>query len=156
MEQTRQRILVVKDNPGDARLIRELLAEGDIQTTTAPCVERLGDALTALTSTTFDPALLDLNLPDSARLDTPRRLWTAAVPELAVVVLTGLADEVGSGALAQRGRLAAGGNRPVHPGIPAAGQNRRGALGQSPAGHHRAQDDRTRRSTALCGQARGA
>lgn len=87
-----ERVLVVEDNPGDARLVRELLVEGGIPARDIVRVERLGDALATLTSTTFDAALLDLNLPDSAGLDTLRQLLAAA-SDLAVVVLTGLADE---------------------------------------------------------------
>lgn len=85
-------ILLVEDNPGDARLLRaELQAEraGGFR---IQHVERLSDALAALRASAYDLVLLDLSLPDSHGLDTCRRLC-AAVPEVPVIVLTGLSDE---------------------------------------------------------------
>lgn len=85
------RILLVEDNPGDARLLREMLPRSFHLTH----VERLDDALAKLKSTPHDAVLLDLTLPDSHGLDTFRRL-RKAFPELPVVVLTGLADDDGA------------------------------------------------------------
>ncbi|MCX6028331.1 MAG: PAS domain S-box protein [Chloroflexi bacterium] len=89
-------ILLIEDNPGDARLIREMLAEA-----TAPDqapsfrlihADRLAAGLTLLAQGTARAVLLDLSLPDSQGLDTFLRV-RAAAPEMPVVVLTGLGDE---------------------------------------------------------------
>jgi diguanylate cyclase (GGDEF)-like protein/PAS domain S-box-containing protein len=85
------RILMVEDNPGDARLVEAMLAEGG-QPYDVVHVEMLGDALKQAASEYFDVALLDLGLPDSLGLDTLRRVM-AAEPTLPIVVLTGNADE---------------------------------------------------------------
>jgi signal transduction histidine kinase len=83
------RLLLVEDNAGDARLLREMLPAGFALTV----VERLDAALAAIRAA--DIVLLDLSLPDSHGLDTFRRLHTAA-PDVPVVVLTGLADDAGA------------------------------------------------------------
>ena len=87
------RVLLIEDNPGDARLLSESL-----ERSTAPAlfnlthVERLGDALTLLSERAFDAALLDLGLPDSHGLNTLRRVRSAAA-DLPIVVLTGFEDD---------------------------------------------------------------
>jgi signal transduction histidine kinase len=83
------RTLLVEDNPGDARLLRALLPDGfDLVH-----VERLADAIPAARDA--DVVLLDLSLPDSHGLETFRRLH-AAVPDVPVLVLTGLDDDEGA------------------------------------------------------------
>ena len=86
------RILLVEDNPGDARLVKEALTgagQGSFQLTHAA---DLGSALEGLRRETYDVVLLDLGLPDSQGLET---LSTAhgEAPEVPIVVLTGLSDE---------------------------------------------------------------
>jgi two-component system, sensor histidine kinase len=87
------RVLLVEDNPGDARLIRETLGEvmdGKVQVECAAC---LADALTRLeTGLVDDIILLDLSLPDSRGLETFRSMH-AKVPHAAVIVLTGTDDQ---------------------------------------------------------------
>jgi CheY-like chemotaxis protein len=87
----RLKVLLVEDNPGDARLIRELLAEQRGANFDVLQVDRLAPGL-ALTAGPIDAVLLDLNLPDSQGLATFRRLHTTAA-WLPIVVLSGLADE---------------------------------------------------------------
>ena len=87
-----RRVLLVEDHPGDARLVREELAEYGAGAFQLETVARLDTALRRLAEARFDAALLDLGLPDSQGLDTFARLHAAA-PELPVVVLSGLADE---------------------------------------------------------------
>jgi PAS domain S-box-containing protein len=85
-------ILLVEDNPGDARLLEWYLSKpgtGDFQVKRA---ERLSDALRELAATRFDLVLLDLSLPDSAGLDTVRSTRRAA-GMTPIVVMTGLDDE---------------------------------------------------------------
>jgi signal transduction histidine kinase len=86
------RILLVEDNPGDARLIGAMLAERQGFLFSVDCADRLSRALQLLTAGTFDVMLLDLSLPDSQGLHTVARVRSAA-PGVPIVVLTGLNDE---------------------------------------------------------------
>jgi len=89
MDQVR-RVLIVEDNPGDVRLIMEMLREsgGGV---TAESVDTLASAIERLATADIDVALLDLGLPDSQGLETFARLRDAA-PGVALVVLTGNSD----------------------------------------------------------------
>jgi signal transduction histidine kinase len=86
------RILLVEDNPGDARLVREFLRDGSLGALTLEHRERLDGALAALAEGPFDAVLLDLSLPDSQGLPTLQSVVQAA-PKVPVVVLTGLHDQ---------------------------------------------------------------
>jgi PAS domain S-box-containing protein len=86
------RVLLIEDNPGDARLIRELLAETAITTFSLECVDRLSAGLKRLTEGGIDVILLDLGLPDSQGLDTFVTIYDQ-VQHVPIVVLTGLDDE---------------------------------------------------------------
>lgn len=84
-------ILLIEDNPGDARLVRELLRENDLAEARLEQQQRLGPALERLAAGGLDLVLLDLSLPDSRGLDTIQRVRSAA-PKVPIVVLTGLTD----------------------------------------------------------------
>jgi signal transduction histidine kinase len=86
------RVLLVEDNPGDARLARELLGEVESFEFELEHVERLSEAIAALNRSRFDVVLLDLSLPDSQGLDGIAGLQKA-VPAVPVVVLTGRKDD---------------------------------------------------------------
>jgi two-component system NtrC family sensor kinase len=85
-------ILLIEDNPGDARLIREMLSDTDVYNCVLECAARLSTGLEHLVGGTAGIILLDLELPDSQGLDTLEKV-RARVPEIPVVVLTGLDDE---------------------------------------------------------------
>lgn len=86
------RILLVEDNPGDVRLVREALAESTAdQFELIHCV-RLYEALERLQSGSFDLVLLDLALPDSIGLQSLIRIH-ADIPTIPIIVLTGNDDE---------------------------------------------------------------
>jgi serine phosphatase RsbU (regulator of sigma subunit) len=85
-------ILLVEDNPGDARLIEEYLAEAGGANFRCRNAPRLAQAFDELKQHKFDIVLLDLSLPDSSGYDTFRRLQDKA-RRLPVIVLTGLDDE---------------------------------------------------------------
>jgi diguanylate cyclase len=85
------RVLLVEDNPGDARLVEILLSETS-QGFDVKHVGTLGEALDELDRPPFEVVLLDLSLPDSAGLETVERMRRAA-PELPLVVLSGRDDE---------------------------------------------------------------
>src|SRR5215207_7616858 len=89
-------VLLIEDNPGDARLIREELREVERSGAGAGafalvCADRLAAGLERLESGPVDVVLLDLSLPDGQGLDTLARVREAA-PSTPVLVLTGLDD----------------------------------------------------------------
>ena len=89
------RILMVEDNPGDVRLLREHLV-GDRRVAElfqVAHVDRLALALESLERSSFEVVLLDLSLPDSQGIGTLNRMHEAR-PGLAIVVLTSIDDEV--------------------------------------------------------------
>jgi len=86
------RILLVEDNPGDARLIRETLRDAGSLAFELRHADRLAAALPQLAARDADVVLLDLSLPDAHGLETVTRALAAA-PEVPIVVLTGLDDE---------------------------------------------------------------
>ena len=109
------RVLLIEDNPGDARLIQEMLGDSagfrfDIQ-----CADCLSTGLKYLAEgrrepgetvpdsnssnppnpnpqSAFDMVLLDLSLPDSKGLDTVVKMHDEE-PRLPIIVLTGIDDE---------------------------------------------------------------
>ncbi|HYO16223.1 MAG TPA: EAL domain-containing protein [Thermoanaerobaculia bacterium] len=89
------RILMVEDNPGDARLIRRLLDRTALQPFQITAVDRVSQALEVLgRNGGFDVVLLDLSLPDnrSGSLDSLARINRQA-PDLPILLLTGLDDQ---------------------------------------------------------------
>ncbi len=58
-------LLLVEDNPGDARLLREMLNEQGPQQTELTHVQRMSDAEKHLAEHAVDIILLDLGLPDA-------------------------------------------------------------------------------------------
>ena len=84
-------VLLIEDNPGDARLIREMLVEANAGPVRLTHVDRLAAGLEHLSQVHPDVILLDLGLPDSRGLDSFTRL-RAAAPGVPVVVLSGLTD----------------------------------------------------------------
>ncbi len=86
------RVLLVEDNPGDARLFTELLRDAGASHLTMVHADRLAAALDHLNNDSFDVMLLDLSLPDADGLDTLVRAHAHA-PKIPIVVLTGHDDE---------------------------------------------------------------
>lgn len=93
MDPEKKHILLVEDNPADARLMVELLTGADGDRFKLQHVDRLGTALSLLRKQEFDVILLDLSLPDASGLETVERMCKAN-PHLPILVLTGLADDV--------------------------------------------------------------
>ena len=98
------RILMVEDNPGDVRLLREHLVGNRSVTEVFHVVhvERLALALQSLDEGVFEVVLLDLSLPDSQGISTLTKMH-AARPGMPIVVLTSLDDEILGLQLLQRG-----------------------------------------------------
>lgn len=85
------RVLLVEDNPGDARLIHTMLDDAPYSRVHLRHVDRLAAGLEQLATCGVEVVLLDLGLPDSQGLETFVKMRTAA-PHLPVVVLSGQAD----------------------------------------------------------------
>jgi two-component sensor histidine kinase len=92
-------VLLVEDNPADARYVRELLEEmksggGSYSGAVIEIshAERVADAVRMLDSLHVDAILLDLSLPDAHGVSTVRRVRIAA-PNIPIIVLTGSDDE---------------------------------------------------------------
>jgi PAS domain S-box-containing protein len=85
-------ILLIEDNPADARLIDIYLSESHSGNFTLSLANRLSDGLDILLTRNFDAIILDLSLPDSTGLDTFIKVLETN-PETAIIVLTGLDDE---------------------------------------------------------------
>jgi len=86
------KVLLVEDNPGDARLIREILKEARTVSFDVAHVDRLETGLRRLSTDGIDVLLLDLSLPDSQGLETLARAHQSG-SRAAIIVLTGLDDE---------------------------------------------------------------
>jgi signal transduction histidine kinase len=86
------RVLLVEDSPADARLAREVLAEGQRYDFEVSEASTLAAALALLAQREFDVVLLDLSLPDSLGIDGVMRI-RAQNDTIPIVVLTGLDDE---------------------------------------------------------------
>jgi signal transduction histidine kinase len=85
-------VLLVEDNSGDARLLREMFSKESTGSFQLTHVLRLSEALSLLAKGGIDIVLLDMGLPDGHGLDTVRRAHAIA-PGVPLIVLTGLDDE---------------------------------------------------------------
>lgn len=92
MNGLRHTVLLVEDNPGDARLIRESLREAVGGSFDLETADRLATALQRLSAGGVDAILLDLALPDSKGRETFSKAKEQA-PTVPIIVLTGLGDE---------------------------------------------------------------
>src|ERR1700690_2200865 len=86
------RILLIEDNPGDARLIKEYLSDVKNTAFDFKSAERLHDGIEILENEFVDVVLLDLKLPDSEGLGSFDQIFAVA-PSVPIIVLTGLNDE---------------------------------------------------------------
>jgi signal transduction histidine kinase len=85
-------ILLVEDNPADARLLREMFNEQGPHNTELTHVDCMSAAEKHLSERAVDMILLDPGLPDAQGLGAIRRAHAAA-PRVPLVVLTGFDDE---------------------------------------------------------------
>ena len=86
------RVLLIEDNPGDARLVEEALATADDVAFQVHCAEALLPGLDWLAREDTDLVLLDVSLPDSHGLDGLNAIRVLS-PNLPVVMLTGWDSE---------------------------------------------------------------
>ena len=85
-------ILVIEDNRQERALLRDALSTVSIVSMRVKEADRLAAAVSCLMAERFDAILLDLNLPDSAGLDTLAHVQARA-PEAPIVILSGMDDE---------------------------------------------------------------
>lgn len=85
-------VLLIEDNPGDVRLLREWLGNIRAGAFVLTQVDRLAAGIRHLDECAIDVLLLDLSLPDSHGIETLLKAHAAAhgVP---IVVMTGTEDE---------------------------------------------------------------
>lgn len=85
-------ILLVEDNPADAKLVQLMLADGAKSRYVVTEAHTLAAARAHLDAHVPDVVLLDMHLPDSRGIPTVEAV-VALCPETPVVVLTGLDDD---------------------------------------------------------------
>ncbi|MBI1280505.1 MAG: response regulator [Anaerolineaceae bacterium] len=85
-------VLLIEDNPGDARLIREQLRDATEVVFMVSLADNLQDGINALVEDFFQVVLLDLSLPDSFGLDTLQKI-RSVINDVPIVVLTGFDDQ---------------------------------------------------------------
>jgi predicted signal transduction protein with EAL and GGDEF domain len=85
-------VLLIEDNPGDARLIQEMIREDPSTPFNVHCADRLSRGLEHLAGGGTGLVLLDLSLPDSMGLETFARVY-AHSPTVPIIVLTGTDDK---------------------------------------------------------------
>ena len=86
------KVLLIEDNPGDTRLVKEMLTNAGENKFSLVHVGLIKESLVLLKDEHYQVILLDLTLPDGHGLDNLRQVCTVA-PHLPVVILTGLDDE---------------------------------------------------------------
>lgn len=86
------KVHLVEDNPGDARLIQEILKEAPIATLELIHSRSLAEVFEKLDRFSGDVILLDLGLPDANGMETYLRM-NARAPQIPIIILTGMDDE---------------------------------------------------------------
>jgi PAS domain S-box-containing protein len=85
-------ILVIEDNPGDARLIEEYLKMDTSVNYSISFTSTLAESLNTLSNQKFDVVLVDLGLPDSQGIYTFQEIINAS-PRSPIVIITGTDNE---------------------------------------------------------------
>src|SRR5579875_74990 len=84
-------ILLVEDNPADAKLVQLMLETSDVKGAELTHVDSFVKALATLQKQEYDVILLDLGLPDAHGLDLVNKLRATTMTP--IVVLSGTGDE---------------------------------------------------------------
>jgi predicted heme/steroid binding protein/CheY-like chemotaxis protein/uncharacterized membrane protein len=87
------KVLMIEDNPGDARLIQDMLTDAKNIEFTIDWKQTLTGGLKSLEENKYDTVLLDLGLPDSPQRSASFTRVQAVAPIMPIVILTGLDDE---------------------------------------------------------------
>lgn len=91
-EKTEIQVLLVEDQPAEAKLVREYLDRDNDISFQVECTQKLSRALDRLSQNTFDIVLLDLGLPDSVGYGTFESV-SEAIADTPLIVLTNMDDE---------------------------------------------------------------
>jgi signal transduction histidine kinase len=104
------RLLLIEDNPGDAKLFEHHLTTSRSESfppATVSHVTSLDEGVEALETDDYDLVLLDLGLPESSGLETLDRyneaIETSELRPVPVIVLTGLKDDAAAVEAIERG-----------------------------------------------------
>ena len=92
MTDTPTTVLLIEDDPADARLIQDSLADTADGTFLVEWVPQLSDALERLGRESVEVILLDLTLPDIQGIKAYEQVFQAA-PNALILVLSGASDE---------------------------------------------------------------
>src|ERR1700677_1357638 len=95
-------VLLVEDNAGDARLLREMFSKEASGSFELSHLTHMREAEARLQAGGVDIVLLDMGLPDGHGLETLRRA-RAAAPDVVMIVLTGMEDEALAAAAMKEG-----------------------------------------------------
>jgi signal transduction histidine kinase len=93
MTEVKTKILLIEDNPGDARLVKEMIGDGNGWDFELSHVSSLLEGFKNLDEGAYGGILLDLGLPDSIGLNTFRKLRSKN-QHVPVIILSGLGDEL--------------------------------------------------------------
>lgn len=96
------RILLIEDNPADARYVQEMLRELERTDFQLLHARWLSTGLECLAEGGFEVALLDLKLPDVEGTKTVESV-RAQFPAVPIVVVSGIADDSARAAAMQAG-----------------------------------------------------
>jgi len=85
-------ILLIEDNPGDARLLEEMLKGSGEESWRLHHVSNVKEGWDRLENETINLILLDLMLPETSGIETFKKIYGHA-PDTPIIVMTGLNDE---------------------------------------------------------------
>ena len=86
------RILLIEDNPADAKLVEHYLREAFADDFSMVNATRLAQGLNFISNAKFDIVICDITLPDSNGLETFTTVYRA-VTDMPIMILTGNRDE---------------------------------------------------------------
>ena len=96
------KVLLIEDDPDDELLVRRSLTKAKEGSFAMVWADSLSTGLDCLDNGGIDVVLLDLSLPDSSGTETFRQIHAQA-PDVPIVVLTGLEDEILGAELVRQG-----------------------------------------------------
>jgi len=107
MDKGKIHILLIEDNPGDARLVQEVFNNAEVADWVDMKFEvrwfnLLKTGLSYLGRGGYDIVLLDLNLPDSNGLDSINEVQKVS-PNIPIIVLSGVEDKERAAEAIKRG-----------------------------------------------------
>jgi len=94
---------MIEDNPGDSRIIQDMLAEAKNIQFAVDWKQTLKGGLDSLAENKYDVILLDLGLPDSPQRSVSFTRVQAAAPAQPIVIMTGLDDDTFAVTTVRRG-----------------------------------------------------